>query len=112
LNTNPQSDSNQSDSTQPTNEGESVDQDELANSNESKKDGGPKAFDNPYIVLAIVFLALGAAGLPILNRSNAFSAKTKKMLTLLVVLYTILVVILLIAIVIGFITFVIWMLYS
>ncbi len=74
----------------------------------AKDDQRPAALDNPYIMLAILFLALGAVGLPMLKRSKAFSESTKKWLVPWVILYTVLVIALLIAVIIGFLIFLVW----
>ncbi|MFT7641859.1 MAG: hypothetical protein ACI9G1_003610 [Pirellulaceae bacterium] len=85
----------------------------LSERRKGENDGDrPAALDNPYVILAILFLALGAVGIPFLNRSNAFSDAAKKRLTVLVIIYTVLVVLLLIAVVVGFIAIMVYSLTS
>jgi hypothetical protein len=44
--------------------------------------------DNPWAVLALLFLATGALGIPLIWLSRAFSKPLKILLTVLVTVYT------------------------
>lgn len=48
------------------------------------------AIDNPYAVLALLFLVMAALGLPILWMSRGFSRRMKVVWTIVVLLYTLL----------------------
>jgi len=44
--------------------------------------------DNPWVVLACLFLGAGALGIPLIWASRAFSRPVKVLLTIVVTLYT------------------------
>lgn len=47
------------------------------------------AVDNPWLVLALLFLVMAILGLPILWMSRAFSTPMKVLLSVIVTLYTV-----------------------
>jgi hypothetical protein len=48
-----------------------------------------RALDNPWLVLLMLFLVTGALGLPFLWMSRGFSAPTKVVLSIVVLIYTV-----------------------
>jgi hypothetical protein len=55
---------------------------------DSKPSAWREVVDNPWVVLALLFLVMGFLGLPILWASRGFSRRAKVWLSLVVIVYT------------------------